>query len=142
MKLEEIYHRCGLKNPEDYKKEIIDSALFSDNPFYTREVIEKGRLQGRTTNFMMRGLQNLFEQKSTIIWESGIGVSRRVHFIFDGYASLFPELRIESTKQGEFVSNFRGKSSFLRFIPLYNNLPQSNIVGLSWDIEYDDSIDL
>jgi hypothetical protein len=141
MKLEQIYQRCGLKDPDDYKKEVIDSALFSDNLFYTRSVIEGDRLHGRTTNFMMKAIQDLFEQRSVIIWVEGAEASRRVASIFNYYAELFPELEIKSTKLGEFFSNFQGKSSFLKFVPLYNNIPQSNILGLRWDIEYDDSIE-
>lgn len=142
MKLEEIYHRCGLKTPEDYKKDLFAEILFSKICFFQKAVIEEERMSGKTTNFMVRGIQNLFNGKSTLILSHSLGMISYHNNGFKKYASLFPELVIEQNEFGEFVATFHptGRPK-LKFVPIHNGIIQSaNINRFEWDEIFDDSI--
>ncbi len=137
MELREIYRRCGLRDPDEFKKEIITDALFSDH-HVVKNIIGYGRRQGKTTNFMMSGIQNLFEGKNTIIWVTNFSIARDCHHAFLRYSSNFPELNIEVCNNGQFSTNINGKKTILKFVTLHNNIPQARI-EFNWDIELDDS---
>lgn len=141
MKLEEIYHRCGLKDPEEYKKELLERVLFSGDDFFQRTVMEEGRMSGKTTNFMARGIQNLFDGRSTLILSHSLGIISHHSNSFKKYASLFPELVIEQDEVGEFVATFHptGRPK-LKFVSIHNGIIQSaNINRFEWDEIFDDS---
>ena len=138
MTLTEIYKRCGLKNSEEFKIEAKTKALF-ENPIVAKDIIEYGRRLGRTTDFMMLGIQNFFKKNNTIIWVSNFRSVRDNHHTFLKYSNLFPELNIQVEDNGEFSSNQNGKPVWLKFVALHNNVPQTNLIGFRWDIEYDDS---
>jgi len=137
MDLSEIYERCGLKNPDDFKAEVITTALFSSNET-VKNVIEYKRRLGKTTNFMMVGLHNLFEGKSTIIWVTNFSLVRDCHHKFLEYSSLFPELNIWIDNNGQFSSLTNNKRAILKFVTKHNGIPQATI-GFKYDIELDDS---
>ena len=59
MDLKDIYARCGLKDPKDFAIEVRTNSLFMDQS-YAKSILEYGRGLGKTTNFMMMGIQNLF----------------------------------------------------------------------------------
>jgi hypothetical protein len=138
MKLSEIYKRCGLKDPEEFKTEIKTKALFNDL-LIAKEILEHERRLGKTTDFMMFGIQNFFKKHNTVIWVPNFRSVRDNHHSFLKYSNLFPELNIQVEDNGEFSSNQGGKPVWLKFVALHNNVPQTNLWGFCWDIEYDDS---
>lgn len=144
MKLEEIYHRCGLKEPEEYRREFLARVLFSGDSFFQREVIEGGRQLGKTTNFMIRGIQNLFDGRSTLILTySSTRIIYNDH-LFEKYLPLFPELLIEREGPGQFIANPHSSIRVrLRFLGVHNRITgitQSDIPNrFEWDEIFDDS---
>lgn len=140
MKLEEIYHRCGLKQPEEYRKYILTEALFSGNELLQKALIEDKRRMGKTTNFIMQGIQNLFHGKSTLIFTHGASRARLSSINFERYSYLFPELIIERETQEQFVARFYPTANpRLRFAGIYNGKTQLVYPGLSqWDEVFDD----
>ena len=138
MKLDEIYKRCGLKDPIEFKKEVKTKALFEDS-FTAKNILEYGRMQGRTTNFIMLGIQNLYKKHNTVIWVPNFSSVRDNHHRFLRYSSFFSDLNIEVEDNGEFSSNYNNFLTRLKFVALHNNVPQTNLLGFCWDAEYDDS---
>jgi hypothetical protein len=137
MELKEVYERCGLKDPDDFKAEVMTAALFSDHETVKNVVWYKRRL-GKTTKFMITGLHNLFEGKSTIIWVTNFSLVRDCHHNFLKYSSLFPELNIWVDNNGQFSASFNNKKATLKFATKHNGIPQATI-GFRYDIELDDS---
>ena len=137
MELRQIYERCGLKDPDDFKKDVMTAALFSDHET-TKNVIAYRRRLGKTTGFIMAGLQNLFEGKSTIIWVTNFSTVRDCHHSFLKYASLFSELDISVDNNGQFSTLVNNKKAILKFVTKHNGIPQATI-GFKYDIEFDDS---
>jgi hypothetical protein len=138
MNLAEIYKRCGLKDPSEFKIEIKTKILFGDT-WLAKDILEYGRSLGKTTDLMMLGIQNLFLGHNTVIWVPNFRSVRDNHHSFLKYSSLFPELNIQVEDNGEFLSKQNNKSTWLKFVALHNNVPQTNLIGFRWDIEYDDS---
>ncbi len=138
MTLEEIYQRCGLKDPFEFKIDIKTKALFEDH-LVAKDILEYGRRQGKTTSFMMLAIQNFFKKNNTVIWVSNFSLVRDNHHRFLKYSKLFPELNIQVKNNGEFFSLQREGEITLKFVALHNNLPQTNLLGFRWDVEYDDS---
>ena len=138
MQLFEIYQRCGLKDPAEFKKEVKTKVLFED--FYTiKDVLEHGRRLGRTTDFIMLGIQNLYKKHNTVIWVPNFSLVRDNHHRFLKYSRLFPELEVKVEDNGEFISSYNNGLTRIKFVALHNNMPQTNLCGFRWDIEYDDS---
>lgn len=137
MELKEIYRRCGLKDPDEFKTEVITDALFSDHE-NVKNVIGYKRRLGKTTGIMMLGIQNLFERKNTIIWVANFSLVRDCHHKFLKYSSLFPELNIWVDNNGQFSTMSDDKRTILKFITKHNGIPQATI-GFRCDIELDDS---
>lgn len=137
MELKEVYERCGLKDPDNFKTEVITAALFYDHRA-VKDLIEYKRRLGKTTNFIMAGLQNLFEGKSTIIWVTNFSLVRDCHHNFLKYSSLFPELNICVDNNGQFSALFKDKKATLKFATKHNGIPQATI-RFQYDIELDDS---
>ncbi len=138
MDLKEIYTRCGLKDPKSHMIDVKTRALFMDH-LSSKDILEYGRRLGKTTNFMMMGIQNLFLEINTIIWTGNFSQVRDNHHVFLRYSKFFPELEIEIQNNGQFIANFSSKGPMLRFVALHNNIPQSNLHGYRWEVEYDDS---
>jgi hypothetical protein len=138
MQLFEIYQRCGLKDPAEFKKEVKTKALFED-ALVAKNILEYGRRQGRTTGFIMLGIQNLYKQHNTVIWVPNFSSVRDNHHIFLKYSAFFPDLNIEVEDNGEFSSSHKNGLTRLKFVALHNNVPQTNLLGFRWDTEYDDS---
>jgi len=138
MDLKDIYARCGLKDPKDFAIEVRTNSLFMDQS-YAKSILEYGRGLGKTTNFMMMGIQNLFIENNTIIWTTNFSQVRDNHHVFLRYSNFFPELKIEIENNGQFIAKFSPKNPRLKFVTLYNNLPQANLLGFCWDADYDDS---
>lgn len=137
MELREIYKQCGLKDPDDFKKEIMTAALFSEHETIKNVIAYRRRL-GKTTGFMMSGLQNLFQGKNTIIWVANFSLVRDCHHTFLKYSSFFKELNISVDNNGQFSALINNKKAVLKFVTKHNGIPQATI-GFKYDIELDDS---
>jgi len=143
MKLEVIYYRCGLKDPKQYRKEVITQALFSENKHFQKSIIEDKRQLGKTTNFIMQGIQNLFHGKSTLILTHGSSKARLYSIFFEKrYSHLFPELLIRRETQESFVATLHSTSSArLEFAGIYDGVIHSKYLSLTeWDEVFDDAI--
>lgn len=139
MKLEEIYHRCGLKTPEDYKKDLFNEVLFSENQDYQRHILVGGRLSGKTTNFLMQALHNMYHGRSTLILVRTLSMTSHYNGKFKRYADLFPELAIEEGRD-YFEATFVPKHPLVKFISVHNGIWQSGRVHLlDWDDIFDDT---
>ena len=138
MELAKIYQRCGLKDPAEFKLEIKTKALFEDI-FVAKEILEYERRLGRTTDFMMLGIQNFFKKHNTVIWVPNFKSVRDNHHTFLKYSGSFSELNIRVEDNGEFSSTKENKIIVLKFVALHNNVPLTNLLGFRWDVEYDDS---
>ncbi len=139
MDLEEIYGKCGLKNPSLFKKDLLINALFSNDICLTKSIIEGKRQTGKSTDFMMKAIKNMLDGLSTIIWIPSYFTLRTHHHKFLSFFKNFSEESIEVVDNGYFVLASNPKKPFIRFVPLYNNIPQVKILGMKWDIEYDDT---
>ena len=137
MELKQIYERCGLKDPDDFKKEVITAALFSEHETI-KNVIAYRRRIGKTTGLMMSGFQNLFQGKNTIIWVANFSTVRDCHHTFLKYSSFFSELNISVDNNGQFSTPFNNKRTILKFVTKHNGIPQATI-GFKYDIELYDS---
>lgn len=138
MELVNLYKRCGLMDPIEFKKQIKTKALFNPES-EAKNILEYERRLGRTTDFMMLGIQNFFKRHNTIIWVPNFRSVRDNHHTFLKYSGFFPELNIQVEDNGEFSSIKNDKLIWLKFVALHNNLPQTNLSGFCWDVEYDDS---
>jgi len=139
MELKQIYERCGLKDPDEYRKNVIDRAIFSGLPEIYKDVVENGRRSGTTTSIMMSAIKNLHDGRTTVIWVTSLGMVGYCHNNFLRYANIFPYLAIEVEKNGEFVASFVAGKPKVMFIANYNRIPQKNLKGVNWDEEYDDT---
>ncbi len=139
MDLEEIYVKCGLKNPSLFKKDLLIKALFSNDICLTKSIIESKRQTGKSTDIMMKAIKNMFDGLSTIIWIPSYFALRTHHHKFLSFLKKFSEESIEVVDNGFFVLTTNSKKPFIRFVPLHNNIPQVKILGMKWDVEYDDT---
>lgn len=142
MKLEEIYRRCGLEDPEEHRKEVLTQALFSENKHVQKSIIEDKRNLGKTTNFIMQGIHNLFHGKSTAIITYGLVAARFSGSLFaKRYPHLFSELSIKRETQGRFVATgYSAISQRLEFVGSYDGVINPLYFDpAKWDEIFDDA---
>lgn len=136
MNILDIYSRCGLKDPEVFKKEVQLSALFTGVD-EIRDIVGIGRRIGHTTGLMMNSIHNLYSGYSSVIWVSSFLRARLERDDLYRYLEMFPELGIDVRNDREFCATMVRDNPRIYIIPKYNNQIQ-NSGFIRYDFEYYD----
>ncbi len=109
MTLEECYMKCGLKQPNEFKRDLYDSTYFTDREIM-RDVFTKGRRNGTTTNYVIQAIHNLLNGKTTVIWCGGIVTTKLTSRAVASYLGFFDELKSwkHTSPNGSYVNQFDG----------------------------------